>query len=140
MAAANSARPHADHSRATSGMRQALTLLERASIEWQNGDPRVPGPLHWRIAVTVAQRELRQALEALEDVREGADPPICICGRERIPSDCLDSPGWDTDDAREGLAWYNSATVAERRHWHLIARSAVPADAWEAYKAGGPQP
>lgn len=53
--------------------------------------------------------------------------------------DYLDSLGWESDDARAGLAWHNSATVTERRYWHHVARSAVPADAWEAYKAGEPR-
>lgn len=65
--------------------------------------------------------------------RQAAEQPANDC-----PGDCLDS--LDTDDARAGLAWYNSATVTERRHWHQVARSAVPADAWEAYKAGASTP
>ena len=39
-----------------------------------------------------------------------------------------------TDDAEAGTVWYNALTREEREHWHRIADSAVPADAWEAYK------
>ncbi len=37
-------------------------------------------------------------------------------------------------DALEGMAWWNSLTRAERRHWMDRAGSARPADAWRAYK------
>ncbi len=37
-------------------------------------------------------------------------------------------------DALIGMALYNGWTVAERRRWHELARSAVPADAVEAWK------
>lgn len=116
---------------------RALDLLRRASADWRNGDSRGSAALHWPVAVTLARSELHEALEALGPQQEGDHPPGCICGREHCPGDCLDSRGWDADDdARAGLAWYNSATVTERRYWHSVARSAVPADAWEAYKAG----
>ena len=38
-------------------------------------------------------------------------------------------------DAELGMAWYNRLTKAERLHWHRVAASAVPADAWTCYKA-----
>jgi hypothetical protein len=40
-------------------------------------------------------------------------------------------------DAELGIAWYNGLNPAERRQWHAVARSAIPADAWAAFKAGG---
>lgn len=147
MAAANSAQPPAGRSTATDAVLQALDLLSRASADWRNGNACSTGPVHWSAAVPAAWDALRRALEELEaHGREGAHPPAsmgehCDCAREHCPGDCLDSLGWDADDdARAGLAWYNSATVTERRHWHYVARSAVPADAWEAYKAGERQP
>ena len=38
-------------------------------------------------------------------------------------------------DALLGMAWYNGLTRRERSEWHQRAGSAVPADAWAAYKA-----
>lgn len=38
-------------------------------------------------------------------------------------------------DAETGMAWYNGLSKAERAHWHDVAGSAVPADAWAAWKA-----
>ena len=127
---------------APDAVRRAIDLLSRASADWRNGGDRESGALHWPVAITLARGELRKALEALDGEK------IASCGVLRAtpatsatPGDCLDSLGWDADDdARAGLAWYNSANVTERRHWHQIARSAVPADAWEAYKAGVPHP
>ena len=110
-------------------MRRALDLLSRASAEWRNGGGCESGALHWPVAITLARSEIGKALEALSNHRQEGDHP-----RERR-CEYVDSSE-DTDDARAGLAWYNSATVTERRHWHQVARSAVPADAWEAYKAG----
>ena len=39
-------------------------------------------------------------------------------------------------DAELGIAWYNRLSRAERLHWHRVASSAVPADAWRAFQAG----
>ena len=39
-------------------------------------------------------------------------------------------------DAELGMTWYNGLTKAERLHWHRVAASAVPADAWRAFQAG----
>ena len=38
-------------------------------------------------------------------------------------------------DATRGIAWYNGLSRAERGYWLDAAGSAVPADAWRAYKA-----
>lgn len=113
---------------AADAVSQALDLLGRASADSRNGGGCESGALHWPVAVTLARIELRKALEALA----AAQRP---CAATELYA--LDT---DTDDVRAGMAWYNRATVTERRHWHEIARSAVPADAWEAYKAGEPQP
>ena len=51
---------------ASASITRALELLGRASADWQNGKDAVPGPLHWPVAVNLARRELRQALEALD--------------------------------------------------------------------------
>lgn len=37
-------------------------------------------------------------------------------------------------DAMEGILWWNSITEADRAGWMKITGSAVPADAWAAYK------
>ena len=42
----------------------------------------------------------------------------------------------DPADARAGRAWYNSLAREERRQWHELAGSAVPAAAWELFKSG----
>ena len=52
-------------------VQQALELLGRASQDWRNGTAEVPGALHWPVAVSLARRELRQALEALEVAASG---------------------------------------------------------------------
>jgi hypothetical protein len=39
-------------------------------------------------------------------------------------------------DGRKGMAWYNGLSTAELCFWHAVASSAVPADAWTAYKRG----
>lgn len=98
---------------ATAAVRQALDLLGRASADWQNGMDAVPGPLHWPVAIHHARKRLQDALEALDGV--------------------------DLEDALRGSIWWNSISRAERQHWLEAADSAVPADAWRAFQAGGPQ-
>ena len=39
-----------------------------------------------------------------------------------------------TNDERRGIAWWNALTLRERKDWLAVAKSAVPADAWEAFK------
>ena len=131
------ARPFHRRDAAADAVRRALDLLGRASDDWRNGGQSPVGPVHWPAAVRAAQSTLRSALEVLGERRqEGALPP------ENCRGDHLDEAldCYSDEDCRAGLAWYNSATVAERRHWHQVACSDVPADAWEAYKAGGPPP
>lgn len=119
---------------AAAAVYRALDLLGRASADWRNGGSCESGALHWPVAVTLARSELRRALEAFGDHGQvAAGPPGSACEREASPSDWLES---SDADALAGLAWYQSASLTERRHWHQVARSAVPADAWEAYKAG----
>ena len=43
-------------------------------------------------------------------------------------------------DAEIGMIWYNRLSKAERLHWHRVAASAVPADAWAAFQAGATLP
>lgn len=40
-------------------------------------------------------------------------------------------------DAEVGVAWWNGLSRSERADWLVRAKSAVPADAWAAYKAAG---
>jgi hypothetical protein len=94
-------------------MHRALDLLGRASADWRNGR-QCDGPsLHWPVAVNLARQELQQALGTLEATAD----------------EC-------TQDARAGMAWFNHLTPTQRSHWLTCARSAVPADAWEAFKSG----
>ena len=58
---------------ASASITRALELLGRASQDWRNGTAEVPGALHWPVAVNLARRELREALEAL-DVAGSARP------------------------------------------------------------------
>jgi hypothetical protein len=44
------------------------------------------------------------------------------------------------EGAEAAMRWYNALTEAERAHWHRIAGSAVPADAWRAFKMGESAP
>ena len=94
---------------------EALELLGRASADWKNGTDAVPGPLHWPVAVNLARRQLREALEALE--------------AERSPAEAL-----------VGMSWWNGLTPTRRRYWLDVAGSARPADAWRAFQAGGVAP
>jgi hypothetical protein len=103
---------------ATNGaVRHALAILDRASDTWHNGDPAKSGPLHWPVAVTLARRQLQFALGTLEAQTDEA-----------------------AQDARNGIAWWNHLTPTQRSYWLTRARSAVPADAWEAFKSGEIQP
>jgi hypothetical protein len=43
-------------------------------------------------------------------------------------------------DAELGITWYNRLSKAERLHWHRVAASAVPADAWRAFQSGATLP
>lgn len=43
-------------------------------------------------------------------------------------------PAGNPADALLGMALYNGWTASECRRWHALARSAVPADAVEAWK------
>ena len=43
-------------------------------------------------------------------------------------------------DAEMGMVWYNRLSKAERLHWHRVASSAVPADAWAAFQSGATLP
>lgn len=45
-------------------------------------------------------------------------------------------PNADLQDAVAGMRWFNGLPKAERRRWLDAAGSAVPADAWEAFKRG----
>jgi hypothetical protein len=38
------------------------------------------------------------------------------------------------NDAELGMAWWNGLTELERAHWMEVADSAIPADAWKAWK------
>lgn len=42
-----------------------------------------------------------------------------------------------TPDETAGMVWWNSLTEADRAAWLAQAGSAVPADAWVAYKRLG---
>jgi hypothetical protein len=44
------------------------------------------------------------------------------------------------EDAEMGIRWWNGLTQAERAHWLEVAGSAVPADAWAAFKMGESAP
>jgi hypothetical protein len=94
-------------------MHRALDLLGRASADWRNGGQCDGAALHWPVAVDLARRELQQALGAVE--RQPHEP---------------------TQDTRAGMAWFNQLSPTQRLHWLTCARSAIPADAWEAFKAG----
>lgn len=119
--------PRPNVATASAAVHRALDLLGRASEDWRNGTPRESGSLHWPVAVNLARRELRQALD---------NPQWrCVCGREHCPGTCLESLSFEeVENARGGIAWWNRLSRAERRHWLEVADSAVPADAWEAYK------
>ena len=124
-------------------VRQALELLGRASQDWRNGTAEVPGALHWPVAVRVARDELAAALEAVEQHGKssflGASDSAahCVCGRDNCPGACLDSLGWDCVDARAGIAWWQSLTRTEQRHWLAVAGSGRPVDAWAAFQTEG---
>lgn len=113
-------------------VRAALHYLERASDAWRNGDPRDGGPLHWPVAIAEARRALTAALEALpvDALANDADAHYLV--------DAGTGAAEELPDALAGMAWYNSISRAERAYWHQLARSAAPADAWEAYRRERP--
>lgn len=128
---------------ARAAVREALDLLGRASADWRNGANAVPGPLHWPVAITHARRALRQALEIIESAEAATATDCALCrhccgtgfeGDE--PCEFCSATGREgrLEDALRGPVWWNSITRAERAHWLQLANSAVPADAWEAYK------
>lgn len=43
-------------------------------------------------------------------------------------------PTRDLADAVAGINWFNALSRADRAHWLYVAGSAVPADAWSAFK------
>lgn len=102
---------------AVMGMHRALDLLGRASADWRNGGQHDAPSLHWPIAVDLARQEPQNALDA------GA-----ASADER------------TQDARATTAWFNYLTPTQRLHWLTCAKSPVPADAWEAFKAWDASP
>lgn len=136
---------------ATAAVREAIDVLSRASADWRNGDAHQGGPVHWSAAVPAAWGALRRALRELEaaDSREHELQGLLEEASERLR-------GWsagagpdgkliaridaalerDTDDAVAGMRWYNGLTPTQRRQWHEIAGSAVPAAAWRAFQAG----
>jgi hypothetical protein len=116
MAAVQSTRPtagralHPNVDAATAAVRQALDLLGCASDDWRNADGTVAGGVHWPVAVNLARRELRQALETLDN-----PPWRCACGSEHCPGACVESLGFeDVENARAGIAWWNNLSRAER--------------------------
>lgn len=44
-------------------------------------------------------------------------------------------PGCTNIYAHMGMTWWNNLAPIERGFWLLVSNSAVPADAWEAFKA-----
>ena len=63
-----------DQSSTVAHIRRALELLGRASQDWRNGVPAVPGALHWPVAVRVARDELAAALETLGQTAQDGQP------------------------------------------------------------------
>lgn len=134
--------PHPDLEAA---VRRALALLNRASSEWRStaGEN---GPLHWPAAIAFAIRELRDALEATHHGNgagrpASADELLCAhCGGTGFegndPCAFCEASGHDTraEDARAGMAWFNTLTPPERSWWLSVADSARPADAWRAFQ------
>jgi hypothetical protein len=102
---------------AISVLHRALDLLGRASADWRNGGQCEGASLHWPGAVSLARRELQQALGTMEG-----------------------KPDERTEDTRAGLASFNHLTPTQRLHWLTCARSDGPADAWEAFKNGEARP
>jgi hypothetical protein len=116
---------------ATAEVREAIDLLGRVSTDWRNGNPSAPGPVHWSAAVPAAREALSRALLILEE----------IDSQQALPATPADPPTTDDDrDVAIGMAVYNGWTRAERLHWHQVAGSARPVDAYRAYCDGGPAP
>jgi hypothetical protein len=99
-------------------IRRALALLGAASNDWrQKGPSDGSTPLYWPAAVAAARAHLAHALTALE-----------------APGAAHVAPAPDSD-AELGMAWWNRISERERAQWLRVAGSAVPADAWAAFKA-----
>lgn len=137
------AQPSSQRGTATTAVRRALELLGRASVDWRNGDGNHPGPLHWPVSVNLARRALREALEALESPAWLVDSQSARCPhcggtgfQGDDPCEFCSATGRDgqLEDALRGSVWWNAISPTVRRHWLEVADSAVPADAWVAYK------
>lgn len=73
-------------------IRQALEILSRASADWRGNDATDAGPLHWPVAVTLARRELAQALEGevlLRDLLRAASERLAGWSEGSTPDDRL---------------------------------------------------
>lgn len=101
---------------ARDAVQAALVILGRASSDWRGNGSCESGSLHWPVAVTHARRLLKTALLALraEETEQ----------RRILPA-----------DTAQAIEEFQALTEAERRHWHEVAESAVPAEAWAAWKA-----
>jgi hypothetical protein len=120
-----------------------MALLERASADWRGNGSADTGPVHWPVAVAFARRQLTQALEVLEprrvlQLRTPLNEWLCgHCGGSGFDGDepCAfcsaagNDAGFDTADARAGMAWWQSLTPTRRREWLEAAHSVRPADA-----------
>jgi len=57
-----------------------------------------------------------------------------------MTSETKDRDREPTTDEAAGIAWWNGLSEADRAAWMERAGSAVPADAWAAFKQEGPTP
>ena len=91
---------------------------------WINGYLDVPA---WAAA------HLRLLLAGKQFYAEHIAPPPR--SRRKTAAGAQVEPDTTNLDAQAGMNWWNRATEAERREWCAQAGSAVPADAWAAFKA-----
>jgi hypothetical protein len=57
-----------------------------------------------------------------------------LTARHRVEQLKLPLTPPELDDAKRGTAWFNGLSRFDRAFWLGAANSAVPADAWAAYK------
>lgn len=94
--------------------------------------------------IRYTRREITEAIATerrsrLRVVVDNTVPARCLhCGGTGFADDAgcefCGATGRD-EDAAKGMAWFNGLSRSERAFWLDLAGSAVPADAWAAWKA-----
>lgn len=116
----------------------AISVLEGAEVPvkrtaWNPAEiyrTRVAQP----VSVPTVIGQLDDARQVIRKAREALRVPYLDGFLDRAQDQTSTVIRALTQEAEAGMAWYNALTEAERGHWHRVADSAVPEDAWKAYQ------